>query len=166
VSSQTPERGFLVPCFPAERRPFNLAEVGRRPASVTSLFRIRPSCTSYNRCISANRLDLPPPEGPIFTWDCPVREFECGNFSRQYSVYSSKLVYEPTAVLGRRPYVYAFLLGEFVIPFLLWHLPLVIFFGSWDVAVSVSEKGSVETHLDAQSALETPELSPFGNLAS
>jgi hypothetical protein len=50
-------------------------------------------------------------------------------------------------------------------PILLWHLPLVIFFGSWDVAVSPSEKGSVEAHLDAQSARETPELSSFGNLA-
>jgi hypothetical protein len=57
------------------------------------------------------------------------------------------------------------LLGEFIMPILLWHLPLVIFFGSWDVAVSPSEKGSVEAHLDAQSTLETPELSPFGNLA-
>ena len=51
-------------------------------------------------------------------------------------------------------------------PILLWHLPLVIFFESWDIAVSPSEKGSVEAHLDTQSALETPELSPFGNLAS
>ena len=50
-------------------------------------------------------------------------------------------------------------------PILLWHLPLVIFFGSWGVAVSPSEKGSVEAHLDAQSARETPELSSFGNLA-
>jgi hypothetical protein len=50
-------------------------------------------------------------------------------------------------------------------PILLWHLPLVIFFGSWDVAVSPSEKGRVEARLDAQSARQTPELSPFGNLA-
>jgi hypothetical protein len=51
-------------------------------------------------------------------------------------------------------------------PILLWHLPFVIFFESWNIAVTPSEKGSMEAHLDDQSAHETPELSPFGNLAS
>ena len=46
-------------------------------------------------------------------------------------------------------------------PILLWHLPLVIFFGSWDAAVSPSEKRSVEATLDARLAPETPELPPF-----
>jgi hypothetical protein len=51
-------------------------------------------------------------------------------------------------------------------PILLWHLPLVIFFGSWDVAVSPSEKRSVETPFDARLAPETPELPPFRNPAN
>jgi hypothetical protein len=51
-------------------------------------------------------------------------------------------------------------------PILLWHLPLVIFFGSWDVAVSPSHKQSGEAHFDTRSPLETPELSPFRNLAN
>jgi hypothetical protein len=58
------------------------------------------------------------------------------------------------------------LLGEFAMPILLWHLPLVIFFGSWDVAVSPSEKRSVETPFDARLAPETPELPPFRNPAN
>ena len=48
-------------------------------------------------------------------------------------------------------------------PVLLWHLPLVIFFGSWDAAVSPSEKRSVEVPLDARLAPETPELPPFSS---
>ena len=79
----------------------------------------------------------------IFTRDCTVREFECGNFSLRYSVHSPNSVYSPTAVCRRRLRVDPILLGEFVMPILLWHLPLVIFFGSWDVAVSPSEKGEV-----------------------
>jgi hypothetical protein len=51
-------------------------------------------------------------------------------------------------------------------PILLWHLPLVIFFGSWDVAVSPSEKRSVETPFDAGLAPGTPELPPFRNPAN
>ena len=51
-------------------------------------------------------------------------------------------------------------------PVLLWHLPLVIFFGSWDAAVSPSEKRSVETTLDARLAPETPELPPFRSSAN
>ena len=51
-------------------------------------------------------------------------------------------------------------------PILLWHLPLVIFFGSWDAAVSPSEKRSVEAPFDAQMAPETPELPPFRNPAN
>jgi hypothetical protein len=54
------------------------------------------------------------------------------------------------------------LLGELAMPVLLCHLPLVIFFGSWDVAVSPSEKRSVEAPFDAQ----TPELPPFRNPAN
>jgi hypothetical protein len=51
-------------------------------------------------------------------------------------------------------------------PVLLWHLPWVILFGSWDVAVSASEKRSAESHFDAQSTRETPESSRFRNLAN
>jgi hypothetical protein len=40
-------------------------------------------------------------------------------------------------------------------PILLWHLPLVIFFGSWDVTVSPSE---IEAPFDARLVPETPEL--------
>jgi hypothetical protein len=58
------------------------------------------------------------------------------------------------------------LLGEFAMPILLWHLPLVIFFGSWDVAVSPSEKRSVETSFDVWLAPETPELPPLRNPAN
>ena len=43
-------------------------------------------------------------------------------------------------------------------PILLWHLPLVIFFGWWDVAVSLSEKRSVEAPFDARLAPETAVL--------
>jgi hypothetical protein len=43
---------------------------------------------------------------------------------------------------------------------------LVIFFGSWDVAVSSSEKRSVDARFDARLALETPELPPSRNLAN
>jgi hypothetical protein len=46
---------------------------------------------------------------------------------------------------------------------LLWHLPLVIFFGSWDAAVSPSDKRSVQAPLDARLAPETPELPPFSS---
>jgi hypothetical protein len=45
-------------------------------------------------------------------------------------------------------------------PVLLWHLPLVIFFGSWDAAVWPSEKRSVEAPLDARFARELPPFSP------
>ncbi len=51
-------------------------------------------------------------------------------------------------------------------PILLWHLPLVIFFGSWDVAVSPSDKRSIEAPFDARLASETPEFSPFRNPAN
>jgi len=51
-------------------------------------------------------------------------------------------------------------------PVLLWHLPLVILFGSWDVAVSTSEQQSAEAHFNVPSAVETPEFSPVRNLAN
>ena len=51
-------------------------------------------------------------------------------------------------------------------PILLWHLPLVIFFGSWDAAVWPSEKRSFEATLDARLAPETPELPPFRSPAN
>ena len=51
-------------------------------------------------------------------------------------------------------------------PILLWHLPLVILFESWDAAVSPSEKRSVEATLDAWLAPETPELPPFRSPAN
>jgi hypothetical protein len=57
-------------------------------------------------------------------------------------------------------------LGEFAMPILLWHLPLVIFFGPWDAAVSPSEKRSVEAPLDARLAPETPELPPLRSPAN
>jgi hypothetical protein len=47
-------------------------------------------------------------------------------------------------------------------PILLWHLPLIIFFGLWDVAVSPSQKRSVEAPFDARLAPETPDLPLFG----
>jgi hypothetical protein len=52
------------------------------------------------------------------------------------------------------------MLGEFAMSILLWHLPLVIFFGSWDVTVSPSERQSIEAPFDARLAPETPELPP------
>ena len=96
----------------------------------------------------------------IFTRDCTVREFECGNSSARYSVNPPNLVYSPTAVCRPCLRVDPILLGEFVMPILLWHLPLVIFFGSWDVTVSPSEKRSIEAPFDARLAPETLELPP------
>jgi hypothetical protein len=45
-------------------------------------------------------------------------------------------------------------------PILLWHLPWVVFFGSWDVAVSARDTPSVESRVDAQAALDQTRLPP------
>jgi hypothetical protein len=44
-------------------------------------------------------------------------------------------------------------------PILLWNLPLVVLFGSWDVAVSARDTRSVESHVDAEAALDQTRLS-------
>ena len=45
-------------------------------------------------------------------------------------------------------------------PILLWHLPWVVLFGAWDVAVSARDTRNVESHVDAQAALDQTRLPP------
>jgi hypothetical protein len=45
-------------------------------------------------------------------------------------------------------------------PILLRHLPWVVLFGSWDVAVSARDTPSVESRVDAQAALDQTRLPP------
>jgi hypothetical protein len=43
-------------------------------------------------------------------------------------------------------------------PILLWHLPWVVLFGAWDVAASAHDTRNVESHVDAQAALDETRL--------
>jgi hypothetical protein len=76
------------------------------------------------------------------------------------------LVYAPTAVMREAVNTLIHLIRRIRHAVLLWHLPLVILFGSWDVAVSTSEQQSAEARFDAQSAVETPEFSSFRDMAN